>query len=109
MFITVFLVIPSDHTQINWYTKRGVLAALYGSTGRLKITTGTLGQVCVCKFGALTKVQRQLRMQLAHFWIWFMHTITALYTWRAVISELWSNDTLYILVKNGITWKIWKE
>lgn len=38
MFITVFLVIPSDHTQINWYTKRGVLAALYGSTGRLKIT-----------------------------------------------------------------------
>ena len=67
MFITVFLVIPSDHTQINWYTKRGVLAALYGSTGRLKITTGALGQVCVCKFGALTKVQRQLRMQLEHF------------------------------------------
>ena len=66
MFITVFLLIPSYHTQINWYTKRGVLAALYSSTGRLKITTGSLGQVCICKFGALTKVQRQ-RMQLEHF------------------------------------------
>ena len=66
MFITVSLLIPSDHTQINWYTKRGVLAALFGSTGRLKITTSTLGQVCVCKFGAPTKVQRQT-MQLEHF------------------------------------------
>ena len=64
MFIAaVFLLIPSDHTQINWYTKRGVLAALYGSTGRLKITTGTPGQVFVCKFGALTR----LTMQLEHF------------------------------------------
>ena len=44
MFITVFLLIPSDHTQINWYTKRGVLAGLYSSTGRLKITTGHLGK-----------------------------------------------------------------
>ena len=100
MFIAVFLLIPSDHAQINWYTKRGVLAALYGSTGRLKITTGTLRQVCVCKFGALTKVQSKADNATGTFFvIWFLHTVTTLYTWSAVICELWANDTL---VKNGI-------